>query len=107
MDQTAQEVAQRSIGDLRLAVNLRVECGRELQCRPHEMPESLPERACEPDITIRYYTPRDVMETNDLVEEEPGGVRSVGGFSTGDEVCHLAEPVDDYQDSVQLPPRPG
>ena len=73
-----------------------VECGREPECRPHEMPECLPEHACEPDITIRYYTPRDAMETNDLVEEEPGSVRGVGGFSTGDEVSHLAEPVDDY-----------
>ena len=107
MDQIAQVVAQRSVGKLRLAVSLRVERGQKLERCPHEVPQGLLERTCEPDIAIRVDTSRDAMQTNDLVEEEPGGVGGVGCLGPGDKVSHLAEPVDDDQDSVQLPPRPG
>ena len=107
LDQTAQEVAQRSVGNLCMAISLRVERGRKSEHCSHEVPEGFPERTGKPDVVIRNDASWEAVQTNDLVEEEPRGVGGIGCLGTGDEVSHLAEPTDDDQDSVQLSPRPG
>ena len=66
------------------------------------MPECLPESAGEPNVTVGDDAPQDSMKVNDFVEEEPGCVGSVRGFRACDEVGHLTESVDHYQDGNQL-----
>ena len=71
------------------------------------MPECFPERAHEPDVAVGDDTSRNSMQANDFIEEESGGVGGVRSLRAGDEMRHLTEPVNDYQDGIQLPPCPG
>ena len=102
LDEAAQEVAQRVVCDFRLAIGLWVECGPELERRPHQESEGFPEIAGEVNVSVRDDVAWDPMKANHLIEEQFGGVSSIRCFGTGYEMRHFAEAIDDHQDGVEL-----
>ena len=100
MDEAAEQVAEGSVSDLRLAIRLWMERGRKLERRSHQSPEGFPEVACEKDVTIRDDTSGNAVETDHVIEEQPGRVGGIRGPQARDEMGHLAETIDDHQDGV-------
>ena len=95
--ETPQIHDNNAVGDLRLAVRLRMEGRAAQELDASQLKQFLPKVFGEDRVTIAHDGARKAMEPDDIVKERPGhGLRGVG-MAQGHEVSHLGEPIDDGQ----------
>ena len=68
LDEAPQEISQGSVGDFCLSVSLGVKSRRELKCRSHQAPESLPEATGEMHIVVGNDAAGNFVETNHFLK---------------------------------------
>ena len=98
----AEDLFDGAVGDLSLAVSLRmVSCG-EVEGGTEAAEEGLPELGCNPGVAIRNDELGQAFEAINIFQVEMGEAGSGDGLGGADEECLLGEEVYKGGDGVVL-----
>ena len=69
---------------------------QEFQFGAHLVPKHLPKVTNKLNVLIGHHSFRYPMQLDDIIKEQDGYSRRIGGFGTRDKVSHFRESVNYY-----------